>query len=327
MTNTVFEPIFVVGAARSGTTFLAVLLDRHSRIVIPPETQFYCQFLIWDVDEHFWQKDVASIVNETLSFRRIADLALDPGQVTALLPRYNKTPAGLLRSLLESYAQAKNSARVGEKSPRHNEHVETILQDFPQAKIIALVRDGRDVVNSLLKAPWTMPDNPRRFLLACRDWLVQARRTESNQRRFGPERHLTVKYEELLQSPEDELRKICAFLDEPFEPGMLDISVASDTVPDWEAQWKSKARTAPDPTRIGVWKRQCTPRQIWKMNTIMGPMLRHYGYTDTSLQDCPLGYRLVLWPYVALRWESLHPIAVAVLRAARALGRPFRSPG
>ncbi|NNF60385.1 MAG: sulfotransferase [Gammaproteobacteria bacterium] len=323
MTENQSEPFFIVGAPRSGTTLLAVLLDRHPLLAIPPETQFYTEFVA-KVDATFWQQECEQVVATALAHPRIADLQLDPVEVTGLLEQYGRSPAGLLRALLDCYSRKRGMARVGEKSPRHNEHVATILNDFPRARIVALVRDGRDVVNSMIKAPWAAPGNPRRFLLFCRDWMVQMRHVERNQQRVGSGCQLIVKYEDLLHNPEVELRQICRFLDTDYEPCMLDTSVKTAAVPEWESEWKSKATMGLDATRIGAWQRERTREQIWKMNTILGPMLRRHGYANTTLRDCPPLHRLKLMPYIALRWEPLRPFAVFLLRFGRKMMRIAR---
>ena len=41
-----------------------------------------------------------------------------------------------------------------EKTPQHLRSVDKILKYYPKAKFVHVIRDGRDVVNSLLKMPW-----------------------------------------------------------------------------------------------------------------------------------------------------------------------------
>ena len=314
-----FHPVIVVGAARSGTTLLTVMLDRHSRVSMPPETQFFTEYLP-QLEKHHWSKSVDSIVDSAVKFQRIADLGLEHSAICARTKQYGRTPAGLFRALLECYAEKQAASRVGEKTPGHNAHVDTIIKAYPYAKIIALVRDGRAVVNSKMSAPWAIPGNPRRFWLFCWNWVVQMRLIIRHQRRYGTDKILTVNYEDLVQEPQAQLKRICRFIDEPFEPRMLDSSISSDSVPDWEEGWKAKAKTGLDTRRLQGWRKERSQQEIWAMNTIMGPMLRRFGYTDANLADCPIGVKAKLLPLIALRLTVSRPIIVTLLRGMRAVG-------
>ena len=287
---------------------------------MPAETQFFTEYLP-RLEQRFWSKSVEFIVDSAISFRRIADLELERSAVCALTKRYGRTPAGLFRALLECYAEKQRVPRVGEKSPGHNEHVDAILKAYPRAKIIALVRDGRAVVNSNMLTTWASPSNPRRFWLFCWNWMVQMRLIIRHQRRYGVDKILTVKYEDLVQEPQAQLKRICSFIDEPFEPRMLDMSISSDSVPDWEEGWKAKAKAGLDTRRLEEWRQERTVQETWAMNMIMGPMLHRFGYTDTDLAHCPFWVRIKLLPLIALRLKVSRPIVVMLLRGMRAVRR------
>lgn len=313
-----FRPIFIVGVPRSGTTLLAVLLDRHSRIAVPPETQFFSEF----VPRH-WAASAprgrAGLLEAALGFDRIADLGLDFDEVLQRYRELEATPAGLLRALLEAYAVARGVDRPGEKTPDHLEHVATLLSSYPEAKVIAIVRDGRDVVLSLQATPWARADSPRRFWLFCLKWSDAASRVMELRREWEPERFRVVKYEALLQDPEGQLRKISELIGEEFETTLLDPASQTQAVPTWEAEWKDKARGALDPSRVGAWRREASQEQIWAMNSMMGRALRELGYGQTELSGCPLWRRFALALFGAMHWPLLRRAAVTCLRALRRL--------
>ena len=141
-----------------------------------------------------------------------------------------------------------------------------------------------------------------------------------HQRRHGPDKIQTVKYEDLIQEPQAQLERLCKFIDEPFEPRMLDMSVSSDSVPNWEKGWKGKATAGPDTARLQGWRQERTSQEIWAMNMIMGPMLRKFGYTDADLTHCPFWVRVKLLPLIVLRLTVSRPIIIALLRGIRAVG-------
>src|SRR5437016_6151356 len=139
------DKFFIVGCPRSGTTMVQQALNRHSQIVIPPETKYFFSFFGHSRGQ---QRRHVRRLNEDLRIN---------------LP----TPARRIRSLDEGRdfyeimarqyverLQKKSVASFGEKTPEHTGHLLRIRQMFPRAKIIVLSRDGRDVALSLTKVPW-----------------------------------------------------------------------------------------------------------------------------------------------------------------------------
>jgi hypothetical protein len=283
-------PVFIVGAPRSGTTLMAVLLDRHSNIAIGPETQFFTEFI-----PRYWAETTPKthdeLVDSALAFKRIADFNFDRGQLFRHFQQYELTVANLLRSIMEVHAIRSSKSRPGEKSPQHLQHIPVILEGFPEAKIICVLRDGRDVVRSLVEAPWAIPNNPRRLRLFCLRWNDAVEQTLHYQRTLSSNQFTTVKFEDVLRQPKQELERLCNFLGETFEETQLEPAQPSSVIPGWEKQWKSKAGEMLDPGRIEAWRHAADQKQIWVMNSMMGPLLERMGYQDTTLDGCPPGLR------------------------------------
>jgi hypothetical protein len=168
-----FRPVFIVGCERSGTTLLAVLLDRHSQLAITPETHFFLRMIgrprpanCRDLTTH------EQFLNQLFSNDRMKDLALDRAAVTARFQTRPATAPALFQCILEEYAAMHGKPRAGEKTPLHIWYVPQIIEWFPDAKIIGIVRDGRDVVRSMLAAPWT---TDKRLRPHCLNWIHAVR--------------------------------------------------------------------------------------------------------------------------------------------------------
>jgi hypothetical protein len=318
MGNNHFSPIFIVGAPRSGTTLLAVILDRHPHIAVPPETQFFTEFLPWARQKPGLETKEKKI-HAALAYPRMQDLGLDFETVFSIFKVHDNTFEGLFRSVLEAYAREKNAIRAGEKSPKHLAHVPVILEHFPKAKIICLVRDGRDVVLSLMKVAWAEPGNPRRFGLFCSEWNHFARMTQKYLKTLPASRFHLVKYEDILCRPEKKLHEICAFIGEPNISELLQPRKNAGAIPEWEMGWKGKAANALDPKRAEAWRRHSDPRVIWRMNSMMKKGLTHMGYPDTENRKCPLYLQLLYTiqniPYLPM----VRPASVFGLKIARRL--------
>jgi len=210
--------IFVVGSPRSGTTLLAVLLDRHSRICVTPETAFFDEF---------------KSLNDLRTWPRVPELKLS---FDAIVARDPKTPAAVLATMLDLYAEAHGKTRCGEKTPHHLRHVPTLMTSFPRAKVVCMLRDERDATRSLMSVPWFKGNRFTATLL----WKRTARRMKRFAARY-PDRFTVVRYEELVANPTDVMTRVMHFLGEQFEPSQLDTSIPSDVVLPRSMAWKGRA--------------------------------------------------------------------------------------
>jgi hypothetical protein len=254
---------YIVGCPRSGTTMLQQALNRHSQIAIPPETAFF-SFLLssWRIQQEH--------------LRRLnADLGIN------LIP-----PATRIRRPFEARSYYEELVRLyvkrlgkpgithfGDKTPEHLSHLHRIGCLFPDSKVVLIFRDGRDVAASLRRLPWTTRDLYVNFAL----WLYCYRLQRVAQRSM--KLPLTcVRYEDLVNNPEAELRRILAFLGLPYEAQVVDGSGNTDGVPPWEYPWKSHAFEAITSSRIGLWRSELSRDQVAVLEGWGGGLLRELGY-------------------------------------------------
>lgn len=269
-----FRPVFIVGCERSGTTLLAILMARHSRLAVTSETEYLSKF----VPRHWWRRP-RKLSHEVLierywPARRMIDLQLDREAVTERFRHYDATYRDFFRALLEEFAAREGKPRIGEKSPNHLRHVPQILRWFPEARIVGIVRDGRDVVQSLTQMPWAKGEPVRSH---CMRWIRSSRQSRSFRRRY-PAQFLVVKFEELVRDPERVLRLVDDFVSLGFEPAQLSTHVETRVVPGWEIGWKARALEGLDTGRIGVWKTEMSQDDRLIMNIMMRAELVRMGY-------------------------------------------------
>lgn len=200
-----------------------------------------------------------------------------------------RTPTwgNLFQAAMEEHARVYGARRVVEKTPLHLLHVPRLLRLFPDAQVVYVMRDGRDAVLSLMRAPWTH-NNLRRHAA---EWV---RRTKIGQRflRRYPRAMLSARFEDIVTQPREELARITRFLGVPFDEAMLNASGLSPAIPEWEAAWKAKAGETLDATRVYSYRREATPDQLAVMNSMMGALLQRAGYGDTGLPGLSPGARL-----------------------------------
>lgn len=283
---------FVVGCPRSGTTVLQQALNRHSRIAIPPETAF------------------ASLIGRSRRaqaehIRRInADLRIAlPSPERRLRLAGARTCYQTMAQLYLDRLQKRSVTHFGEKSPAHQRFLGQIKRVCPDAKVVLIYRDGRDVAASLRKLPWMPADVELAFAL----WLHYYRIQRRLMARPNPNIHL-VKYEEFVAEPERVLRSITTFLGLDYENCTGDGWGNHDGIPKWELGWKSLALEKVTASRIGVWKGELSRAEICRLERWGAGALTSLGYELSTDAAQPLPALFLPRVYFrALRWVLTRP--------------------
>lgn len=212
-------PFFILGAARSGTTMLRLMLNSHSRLAIPFESHFLVRiFRELPLDCKLGTEQANQVADIVIAEKNFQTWHLDPELVRNNL--LNQVPASLsvlVDTLYKMEIAESGKPRWGDKTPYYYECWYQLSELFPQAKLVHIIRDGRDVVRSLEKVDWHGPTNEDR----ARYWQERVEIAHIAARELGPERNLIVRYEDLVLDAQSILNEICEFLGESFEPGML----------------------------------------------------------------------------------------------------------
>ncbi len=215
------RPIFVVGVQRSGTTLLQSLLGAHPAIAAPPELHYWFRVqlrsLAWDgdlTDDDVLARAVHTALNPPVAL--LAEAGFDEAAVLARAAAGPRTHAGVVEAIMRDAADRQGARRWSEKSPGQPAGV--ALGWFPDAQLVHIVRDPRDTVASSVRAPWGEHDP---WVLAHR-WRRFTRDTLRVGARVGPGSYLRVRYEDLVADPVATMRVVFAFLDEAFDPAILD---------------------------------------------------------------------------------------------------------
>jgi hypothetical protein len=275
-----FDPIFIVGPERCGTTLMSALLGRHSAVAATPEMHFLYDGAMAKTPRRHQTHDL--LLERWWASERAGDFKLERDALRRRFEGYPPTYPCLLRSLLEEYGQGEGKSRSAEKSPHHIFHASTIFDWFPEARMVGIVRDGRDAVLSLMKARWAHYNMRLHSIV----WRHVVKESLALKQRF-PDRYMQIRFEDVLQEPVKTLGQIMKFVDLDFEPAQLDPSQATGVVPDWEREWKGKVDQQLDASRVYAWKQTTTDEERWLMNSIMGPYLRRLDYDDSGLEGCP----------------------------------------
>lgn len=290
-------PVFVVGIARSGTTLLSAMLSAHSRLDCGPESRFFARYRHLDarsrttiVDIATWPRPaidfIASLRNQGHPVHELFGLEL--GEMGRYLAGREPSLAAVLEALTVLHARRAGKDRWIEKTPRHLLVVETLRQLWPDAFIVRIVRDPRDVALSLARMPFATDSVVGNLVRIDHDDRVSRASIDSDPRA------LTLRYEDLVSEPERELRRICAFIGEAYEASMLDSRATAGNVAAEHEWWKGSVSAPLQTSSAGRWHQEMSADARRFAALHLADYLREHGYEgaldpDAEVAVLPVG--------------------------------------
>jgi hypothetical protein len=297
-----FDPIFIVGAPRSGTTLLRAMLNRHPRIGLSDETYFF--YYVYLRRRAFGDlADPANrrtLIDSYSATQRMQRLKVDLNRLGERLMAEGTSYPAFFATILQYYAESQGKVRAGEKTPHHAWNVETLLEWYPAGRVIHLVRDPRDVCASLFNVPWG-----RKTATANADlWVTLTTAAERGQ---GNPRFCRVRYEDVVAEPEQAMRQLSEFIGEQYDPAMLSNARVSTA----DQPWFSRSHDALSKDRLGAWRGKLTDEDVRLIEAGAGPLMERLGYERTQ---APASAALRLKGRVLSRLEDLKERVVRVPR-------------
>ena len=284
------SPFFIFGCPRSGTSLLSAMLGMHPNLAIPYESHLYTG--IYPAVNRYVNlshpRTRALLVAEILRTEHVRRWSPAPSLTETLEAITRPDFHGIVEGLLGAWASSQGKSRWGEKTPQHTLRWRTILPEFARVQVIHLVRDGRDVALSYRKAFF----GPKHVYALAGRWQRYLAAAEEARAFVGEKAFLQVRYEDLLATPEQELRRICGFLEEEYSPLML---AYHQEYQDTQCDQRNAAnlRRPVISENAGKWRSQMTQRELRIFESLAGASLDRYGYV-----------RALARPHISA-WESL----------------------
>lgn len=304
------SPVFVIGYMHSGTTMLLNIIRNHSAFFSSHGETKYFDYLpqvraaypclesdaelydlilfIADTIENGWnfgQREATP--RNSLRIAPVLDQVLEKA-------REQRDYGTIFRLVFDSYTQLSGKARWLEKTPTHVYHVDRIVRSIPDSLFVEIVRDPRDVLASKStrrKTVWSTDryipaQRPHKHLekaydpfwdaLAWKSAIVAGRKARTRYQH----RVLTLRYEDLVDSPEAEVRAMCDFLDLQFGPHMLDVS--SGNPADCIKQRDKSERGIRSDSR-GRWRTVLTPPELALCQLLCANEMSEKGYERAAV--------------------------------------------
>jgi len=257
MTDGADRPIFVVGCQRSGTTMLRLMLDSHPRISCGPETRFLA--------------DLERVVDT--DWPRLSQYGYSQEE---WLERIREFFGGIQAD----YARSRGKERWADKTPRYALNIPFLLRVFPDAQIVHVIRDGRDVVVSHRKrfGYWSSVKSTLK-------WPKYIKVARGVGETLRTDQYHEVRYEDLVGKPEETMRSLLEFLGEPWDPQVLEFASKEHAVPArYHRQLAARQASAgTDQTvyasRVGTHKTELDPLTRVMLWATSRTHLEELGYT------------------------------------------------
>jgi hypothetical protein len=293
------EKFFIFGHARSGTTLLMRLLRLHPEV--------HCNY-----QAHFFTRQplLKSLVNTPEAEEWLTRKSNRWNQGRDLSPLVLRASADFV---MERDAVKEGKRIVGDKSPSstiHGQAVRDLHAVYPDAKLIYIVRDGRDVLISerfrnLVEGSKFLKAEDKRIVEELRNdqtqfrngtrsiftesvirrvakgWVTNLQESEEEGRRLFGRNYCSLRYEDLLAHPFEEMQKLWKFLgvqaDRSLEKSILD-EMASNPDEEWQAKRNEDIASFLPKGQAGNWQRLFIARDKVIFNEVAGEMLIKWKY-------------------------------------------------
>jgi hypothetical protein len=275
------EYIFICGVSRSGTTLLLKMLNRSPEVALCPESFFLGHQLPWDGVRHVIKRQAGDLSKDA-NVHKLAILLYEGDfnrdnqgywrwlrrktspvtfleKTLAVEDRTDREIFAIMMEMRGDWAR-KQSGNVngdlilGEKTPSHIYYVPTLLEWFPNSRIIHMLRDPRGVFASELRR---RKAEPLRFpykqlhrtgplftifilLQVTYTWL-RAGELHFKYQQLYPDRYYLLRFEDLVTDPETRTRELCRFLEVDFREALLEQRVVSRGFSEGQAGIESRA--------------------------------------------------------------------------------------
>lgn len=251
---------FVVGRPRSGTTLLRTLFDAHPNVIVPPECQLiinlyprYGRIKRWTARQleafyedllQQWRFDVWPLDRKKLH-RSLMDCEGDHDYGTICKVVYHEYRSIFRHGVLLA---------IGDKNPGYTIYTDRLLDIFPEAKFIHIVRDYRDNFVSIRNVDFELP-----FIsVTVSKWKYFVKRFRKAGAKH-PGTHLEIRYEDLVSEPEKTFQQLCAFVGIPYSDKPFDFYKKSEEVlkiypTDLILKYHSSLLKKINTGRTGLWK-------------------------------------------------------------------------
>lgn len=300
-------PIIIGGDGRSGTTLMSVILDSHQNMAIAPEFHFNGKkvpnlgpYVIRCIRAREGvgrertgapNREVHEEFTPGIQFvNRVARAGVSPKRLLTLIRRVRRETGtdletfhdrcALIEHIGRYLCAEKRAHRWGFKNMREIKNLSKYGQVWPQACYIHVIRDGRDVAASQLRAHGSW--GYKNIEDAAAGWVNLIRSARHNSHGF---KYREVLYEDLVERPEATLRPLVNWLGEQWSSRVLAHNESLHSVLESKVAHPSKAQVAQpiNLNSVGRYRTDLSANEIKRFDSVAGELLEELGYSGESI--------------------------------------------
>jgi len=295
------RPVFVLGSPRSGTTLLYhMILSAGNFAVYRCESNVF-NLLVPRFGDLSVRRNRQALMKVWLGSKLYTRSGLDAKEIENKILEECRSGGDFLRILMGEVARQQTVERWADCTPEHLLYLQAIKREIPDALVIHILRDGRDVALSLVKQKWIRPfpwDRERSLLVAGLYWEWMVNYGRRSGPALGPD-YMEVHFEDLIHDPRSTLARLGQFIQHDLDyDRILNVGIGSVSDPNTSFASESPENFQP----AGRWRRQFPAEQLETFESLVGPTLKDLGYPLSSERARTRG---VTFGGMRLAYESL----------------------
>ena len=288
------RPLFIIGSPRSGTSVLRLILTCHSQILIPPECGFiiwlHSRYADWRLADNDSPSRVQAFLDDLFLSKKYGTWMLDRGIIEEQIAFYKPENYAELCAVIYIAFGLKSGKRCtiwGDKNNFHVDHLQELVDLYKEARILHIVRDGRDVACSYRevmaaksKSPYA-PNLETNVAKIALEWSTNVVKIDSFMSVMQKESAMTIRYEDLVSQSISSLRDICEWLNLSYEAGMLDFYLSNTEnkiEPELTMDWKRRTLQPISDETVGRYASLLNKREQEEFSTVAARALRRFSY-------------------------------------------------
>ena len=275
-------PVFVLGCGRSGTKLLYhTLLSAGGFAVYHAESNAF-NLIGLRFGSLAKLENRRALLDHWLRSKLFYRSGLTREEIEPRILKECHNAADFLRILMETIARKQGVERWAESTPLHLLYLPLIKKLFPDALVVHIIRDGRDVTVSLDRIGWIKPlpwDKKRRRLAPALFW----RWIVGKGRKYGHAMagdYMEVHFEDVVQKPRETLQRLGAFIDHDLDYDRIQQN-AQGTLRDPNSSFRGDGQEK-EANPIERWKALLSGTEVAQVESLIGELLRETGYELAS---------------------------------------------
>jgi len=281
-------PVFVLGCGRSGTTLLYHMLLSAGNFAVYRAESNAINLLEPRFGDLSGKRNKEKLMEAWLSSKLYERSGLDREAIKAKVIAECRNGGDFLRMIMSEMARQQKVERWADCTPEHLLYLKRIKETIPEALIIHIIRDGRDVALSTAKLGYVRRwwwDRTPNVMVSGLYWEWMVRKGREDGRNLGPD-YIEVRFEELISNPRGTLATLSGFVDQELDyDQILKVGIGSVSQPN--TSFKDSSGDGFNP--LGRWRNGFTPEHLAMFEILVGDTLEELGYelgsSDRNLPD------------------------------------------